>query len=185
MSKRTGTAFVIIGLLVVMGLSHKLTDTTLVDIAGNKLLWDDSHSHGDEEEKEKESPKVVLPDPMGSKDADVRIKVYVTSDNECDETTLHGMQDIGRDFGNDVYIEFADLLEEEVLREAQEAKIGCKAGLTINGKSKYILPERGIKGAILLDGPIGQLNYDIDDVKAIITYHLEYKKTHENGDKDE
>jgi hypothetical protein len=182
MNKRTGTAFVIIGLLVAMGLSHKLTGTTLVDIAGNEPTQA-SQSH--EDEAEEESPKVVLPDPMGSKDADIQIKVYVTSDNECDETTFHEMQDIGRDFGDDVYIEFADLLEEEVLREAQEAKIGCKAGLTINGKSKYLLPERGIEGTILLDGPIGQLNYDINDVKAIITYHLEYKKTQENGDKDE
>ena len=73
-------------------------------------------------------------------------------------------------FGNKVYLQFADLLDTKIKSEANVAKIGCKTGLTINGQSKFILPERGLKGAIMFDGPVGQKNYSPQDVEAVIRH---------------
>lgn len=164
----------VIGLLIVVAISHQFMGMTANEIAANKPQ---EHSQEDKEHEEGEGEeakaKVELPEPMGSPSAPVKVQVYVTSDNTCDTTTLDGMKRITGRFGESVYIEFADLLEDEVLVEAQNAKISCKSGLTINGKSKFILPDRGLKGTILLDGPIGEMNYNLEDVEAIIAHLVE------------
>lgn len=115
---------------------------------------------------------VTLPDPIGPEDAAINIMVYVTSDNTCDTTTLGAMEDMGNKYKDRIRVEFADMLDEAVLQEAQNAKLGCKSGLTINGKSQFLLPERGIKGTVLLDGPPGEKNYTMDDVEAVIQHLL-------------
>lgn len=165
----------VILLLVVVGMSHQFMGMTANDIAANKPKGHDhSHDHeheGAEEGKEAER-KIELPAPMGKSDAPVRIAVYVTTDNECDTTTLAAMDRVAKRFGEKVYITFADLLRDEVLQEAQAAKISCKSGLTINGKSKFILPERGLKGTVLLDGPVGEKNYNMGDVEAVVEHLL-------------
>lgn len=171
MNKSIKIGVVVVGLLAVIALSHTVTNSTLDDLAPKKRTPTPAPPQEDHGKK----GSVTLPKPMGRPDAPVVIKVYVTSDNNCDTTTLDNVQDLGKKYGDKLYITFSDLLDQTVLEEAQMAKIGCKSGLTINGKSKFILPERGLKGAILLDGPVGRTNYTMKDVEAIIVHLLEKK----------
>ena len=172
MSRSTKITIVIVGLVAVLAVSHKLTGTTLEDLTAKKSgenseAQDANHdAHGDAQKR------VPLPKPMGTRGAPVKVKVYVTPDNTCDQTTLDGMKRISQKFGDGVYVEFADLLNKQVQREAEKVKIGCKSGITINGQSKFLLPQRGLKGAIMLDGPMGKMNYKMDDIEAIVQHLL-------------
>ena len=163
---------IVLALLVAVALSHKATNSDLEDLAPKKK---EAPPVEEADSKDHKNEPVELPKPMGSPDAVVKIQVYVTSDNDCDTNTLKAMQNLAKELGDRVYVEFGDMLDAETLKEAQAAKIGCKSGLTINGKSKFMLPERGIKGAILLDGPIGQTNYDMVDVRDIVFHILDQK----------
>jgi len=177
MSKSVITSIVIVTALVLVAFTHSLTDTTLEDIIANKPK--DTPDTKPNATPHQGSAVVELPEPIGSPEASVNVKVYVTSDNECDTTTLGAMQNLGKKYLDKVYIEFADMVDEKIKSEAQNAKIGCLTGITINGKSKFVLPERGINATVLLDGPVGQQNYHMDDIEAIIAHLL--KKNGELG----
>lgn len=166
--KRSGVAYIVVAaLLLALALANRLTGTPS-DTGGKKKSAPSNVA----------SPKspqmhVRLPEPMGSPDAHVKIRVYVTSDNTCDDTTLRAMASLHEKFGDKVYIVYSDLLQNDVLKEAQDHKISCKTGITINGKSQFILPDRGLKGTVMLDGPTGQKNYDMGDVEAIVQHILD------------
>lgn len=159
---------IIAGLLIVLALSHRLTRSTLDDLAPVK-----PKPTATQKEDAKSKKPAPLPKPMGNPKAKVKVQVYVTSDNECDHTTLDAMKGLHEKFGDQVYITYGDLLDAAVLEQAQTHKISCKSGLTINGKSQFILPERGLKGTVMLDGPAGDKNYNMDDVEAIVKHLLE------------
>ncbi len=169
---------IVIVMLVVIAVTHTLTDSTIDDLAPAKK----TPPPVVEEHGTCKKGTVQLPGPMGPQDAAVKVKVYVTSDNECDTSTLNSMQDLAKKYGDRIYVTFGDLLDSSTLQEAQMAKIGCKSGLTINGKSKFVLPERGLKGAILLDGPTGQTNYNMKDVEDIVVHLLRKKGVLKEGE---
>lgn len=171
MSKSIKVGAIVVGLLVLIAITHSFTGSTLDDLAPAEKKTAQAPPKEDHGKK----GTVKLPGPMGPEDAPVRVRVYVTSDNSCDTTTLENMKKLGAKYGDKLRVTFGDLLDKEVEKEAHIAKIGCKSGLTINGKSKFILPERGLKGAILLDGPVGQTNYTAKDVEAIVVHLLKKK----------
>lgn len=172
MSKSTKVTLAVVGLVIIMALSHRLTGTTLNDIVANKPGAHHDHDHEQEATQKQHGKKVTLPAPIGPEKAAVKVKVYVTTDNECDTTTLNAMKTLGTKYGDKIRVEFADLLEAHVKREAEKAKIGCKTGITVNGQTKFILPERGLAGTIMLDGPLGMKNYKLSDLEAIIEHEL-------------
>ena len=169
---------IIAGLLVAMYLSSRLTGTTLEDITANRPGQHD-HEAEDKNAKTKDSekhPPMKLPAPMGPTSAPVQMKVYITSDNTCDKTTLDGMTNMAKKYGDKLRIEFKDLLNKATASEAQDAKISCKSGLTINGMSILRVPGRGVKGLVMFDGPIGEKNYNLDDLDAAVAYLLKKGK---------
>lgn len=172
MSRSIKAGAIVIGLLMIIAVTHTVTNSTLDDLAPQKKKTPTTTTT---EENHGEKGTVQLPEPMGSPDALVKVRVYVTSDNDCDTSTLDKMKDLAKKYGDAIYVTFGDMLDKDTLKEAQLAKIGCKSGLTINGKNKFILPERGLKGAILLDGPTGQTNYNMKDVEDIIVHLLQKK----------
>ena len=174
MNKSYTVAALVIGLLALVELSHQFMGMTAEEIATNRPSIHNPEHDADLAQTDAlpEGP-VELPEPWGSPDALVRIKVFVTADNECDVTTIDAIQEIAQKHGEEqVYVTFNDLLDKDVQAEAWEAKISCKSGLTINDQSKFILPERGLKGTVLLDGPVGEMNYKLEDVEAIIAHLL-------------
>lgn len=174
MSKTWKIVIVVGALLAVMGLTHKATNTTIEDLGKMRMANSELRklAGGNEEASDggKHEKLTALPKPMGKPGAPVIIKVYITSDNDCDTTTLSAMETISDLFKDKVFIKFVDLNKPEAKKEADKLKIGCKTGIAINGKTKFILPGRGLKGAILLDGPVGQKNYDVNTLKTVVEY---------------
>ena len=179
MSRSTKLSFIVGGLVAVLAISHRLFGTTLEDLTKKKPSGDSAPAH----EAEGKKKDLVLPQPMGVRGAPIQVKVYVTGGNECDTSTLAAMKGIGAKYGKQVYVQFVDLRNEQVQAEAHKAKLGCKSGLTINGQSKFMLPGRGLHGAVLFDGPAGQKNYKMSDVEAVVEHLLKKAKAKHGGSK--
>jgi len=163
------TGFVAI-LLAVMVMSHYVTGTTPEELSANKHKTEKPQGNAANPHGDGHGKPVVLPKPIGAPDAVVKIKVFVTSDNSCDTTTVNGMKDIANKYPGKVFVKFMDLNHGEAAAEAQAAKISCKSGLTINGLSILRIPGRGVKGLVMFDGPMGEKNYNMGDVDAAVAY---------------
>ena len=151
-------ALLVVLLLAVVGVFNELTGT-----------GDDTTDPVVKEEKEPPT-FVELPEPLGPEDAAVIVKSYVTSTNDCTLKTINQLLGLSKDFGDDVRIEFGDLAKPEVLKEARDVKVGCQSGITINGKTRYIVPEAGLSGGVIdMNGLMGE-KYTIKDIKKIIAY---------------
>ncbi len=162
-------------LLVLMVLSHYVTGTTPEDLASNKHQTPAANSNKGSSHGEGHGKPVPLPAPIGPANAAVKIKVFVTSDNTCDTTTVQGMKDLAKKYQGKVLVKFMDLNHGAIAKEAQDAKISCKSGLTINGMSILRVPGRGVKGLVMFDGPMGQNYYSLEDVDAAVAHLLSQK----------
>jgi hypothetical protein len=172
MNRSTKITALIFGLLTLMFLSQYVTKSSLEDITANRPYSNSTRA------KKEPAPKhgsVKLPDPTGPASAPVKIKVYLTSDNSCDTTTMNGMKKISAKYGDKVRLEFVDLLKKDVAAQAQDMKISCKSGLSINGMSIMHIPGHGVKGLVMFDGPIDQKNYGFKDVDAAVAQLLQSK----------
>jgi len=169
MSRSLKVTAIIIGLLGLMVLSQYATKSTLEDITANKPR---SSTDGKRAKAPEKHESVKLPDPTGPASAPVKIKAYVTSDNSCDTSTLSAMKTISNKYGAKVRIEYVDLLKKEVANQAQQAKLSCKSGLTINGMSVMNIPGHGVKGLVMFDGPVGEKNYNLNDIDAAVSQLL-------------
>lgn len=159
-------------LLAVMVASHYVTGTTPEEL-NNKPKSEASNKAVPEP-----TGPIKIPDSLGPKQAPVKIKVYVTSDNHCDTTTVDGMKAVAKKFSKRVRIEYVDLLKADTQQEAQRAKISCKSGITINGKSVMHIPGYGVKGLVMFDGPMGGgKNYGVKEVEAAVQYLLKEKQS--------
>jgi hypothetical protein len=177
MDRGTKITLIIVALVAILAFSQSLTGGKLTDLVSNRAKAaaaangvPASEAHGQK--------KVELPKPAGNPSAPVKVRVFVTSDNTCDTSTIKAMEKLTTKYPGKVYVEYADLLNEKVKKEADRVKIGCKSGLTINGKNRFFIPSRGLNGTIMFDGPVGQKNYRPDDVEAVIELLLH---THAKG----
>lgn len=165
----------VVALLAVMYVSTKFTHSTYEDIIANRPK-DNREANKQSAQHQDHSGHVALPKPSGPADAPVKLKVYITSTNDCDSTTLSGIDQIRKKYGAKLRIEFADLEHHESAMEAEKAKISCKTGVTLNGMSIVPVPGRGTRGLLMFDGPIGKNNYSLADVDAAVAYLLEKGK---------
>jgi hypothetical protein len=174
MDRGTKITLIIVALVAILAFSQSLTGGRLTDLVSNKTKAA-AAANAASASKGHEAKDFVLPKPVGNPAALVKVRVYVTSDNTCDHSTVDAMDKLGAKYGQRIYIDYADLLNAKVKAEADRLKIGCKSGLTINGKSRFFLPKRGLSGTIMLDGPVGQKNYKAEDLEAVVDYLLAQK----------
>ena len=170
MAKSWKIASFVVVLLVLMALSHYVTGTTPEELSANKHPTPTANAAKGASHSGDHGKPVPLPHDIGPATAVVKVKVYVTSDNTCDTSTVQGMKDIAGKYPGKVLIQFMDLKTTEAAKEAETAKISCKSGLTINGMSILRIPGRGVNGLVMFDGPMGEKNYSLEDVDAAVKY---------------
>ena len=181
MSKSYKIAGLVVVLLGIMVATTYLTGTTPEQLDGNKANHEDKAEASNKAALEP-TGKVKLPQPTGPKNAPVKVKVYVTSDNHCDTTTLDGMKQVAKKFGTKVRVEFVDLLQTGTQKEAHAAKISCKSGITLNGMSVLRIPGYGVKGLVMFDGPMGKdKNYGVREIEAGVQQLLDTHKATSKG----
>ena len=119
----------------------------------------------------------VVPKPIGPEDAPVRIQVFVSSSNHCHTGTTDLFAKLPEEeaYKGKLRVEFLDTSNPEVKKKANGAKIGCDAGLLVNGKSAMKIPGHGEAGLVIFTGPVNEKNYKEDDLRAAIDMLLKEK----------
>ena len=111
-------------------------------------------------------PVMMIPRPMGPEDAPVKIRAFVTAKSGCDTSTIPLVRSFVFKHKGKVRAEFVDISTEPGAKEAAEAKISCKSGVTINGPSQFRLPKENNR-LVMLNGPVGQHDHTPKDLEAI------------------
>jgi len=119
----------------------------------------------------------ALPKPIGPENAPVKITVFVSGTNSCHSDTVTSVQELAAQetYKDKMRVEFLDTAKPEVKKIADASKIGCEAGLLINGKSTMIVPGHGEMGLVVFSGPMGKKNYTRDDLIAAIAQVIKEK----------
>lgn len=117
-----------------------------------------------------------LPKPVGPEGAPVKIQVFVSGSNSCHSETVTQLQNLAQDgpYKDKVRVEFLDTSKPEVKKLASESKIGCDAGLLLNGRTALRVPGHGEAGLVMFSGPMGQ-KYKLADLTAGVDQILKEK----------
>ena len=116
-------------------------------------------------------PVIIIPRPMGPENAPVKIKAFVTVKGGCDVSTIPMVRSLVFKYEGKVRAEFVDISTAQGGKEARDAKISCKSGVTINGQSQFRLPEDNNR-LVMLNGPVGEHDYTPQDLDAVIVHIL-------------
>jgi hypothetical protein len=118
-----------------------------------------------------------MPQPIGPEDAPVRIQVFVQSSNHCHTATTDFVSKLPEEeaYKGKVRVEFLDTSNPEAKKKASDAKIGCDAGLLVNGKTAMRIPGHGEAGLVIFTGPVNEKNYKEADLRAAIDQILKVK----------
>lgn len=166
-----------VALVLVFPAISALTKTRLEDLHPKKE-WVEREKQ--KQEAAKNGPEKAageVPKPIGPEDAPVRIQVFVSSGNHCHNTTTEVISKLPEDaaYKGKVRVEFLDTSNPDVKKKAGEAKIGCDAGLLVNGKSAMKIPGHGEAGLVVFTGPVNEKNYKEADLRAAIDQILKEK----------
>jgi hypothetical protein len=168
---------VAVALVLVFPAISALTKTRLEDLHPKKE-WEAREAARKEAQKSKGKEATgEMPKPIGPEDAPVRIQVFVSSSNHCHTATTDAITLLPEEdaYKGKVRVEFLDTSNPEVQKKANGAKIGCEAGLLINGKSAMRIPGHGEAGLVIFTGPMNEKNYKEDDLRAGIDQILKEK----------
>ena len=154
-----------------------LTKTRLEDLHPKQEWKDREKAKADATKKGTEKTTTEIPKPIGPEDAPVRIQVFVSSDNHCHSNTTDVIGKLPEDdaYKGKVRVEFLDTSNPAVKKKAGDAKIGCSAGLLVNGKSAMKIPGHGEAGLVIFTGPVNEKNYTEADLRAAIDQILKEK----------
>jgi hypothetical protein len=114
-----------------------------------------------------------LPANTGPAAAPVKVVVFVNDTNSCHQgsTSLKEIQDI---YGKLLRLEWRSMSDAESAELSDKLKIGCEAGLVINGKIEVELEKNGGQVLTSFRGPVGD-KYKVSDVYRAINKVLQEK----------
>jgi len=133
------------------------------------------HHHHHEENKEEEPKPAEKLDVIGPEDAAVKLDVFYEDDNECMSEFEPLMKKIAEQYAPNVRVEFKPTRVEENRERADELRLGCASGISINGDVVKSVPGVGKLGLVAFRGPPGQKDYDETMLRKAIEHELETK----------
>ena len=86
-------------------------------------------------------PIFTMPSNTGPENAPVRIEAFLDRTNDC-HSHLEGLKYVGQVYGKLVRIVYLDMMDRKITERADKLKLGCEAGLAVNGQVR-----RGRDGA--------------------------------------
>lgn len=115
-----------------------------------------------------------LPKPTGPTTAPVHLEVFLDATNECHEDNVTALDGIPKLYGKLVRVEWLDTNNPKVADRAAKLRIGCDAGLAINGKTSVEVNRMGGKALVDFKGKTND-GYHVRDVYAAINSILKNK----------
>ncbi|MGE5530788.1 MAG: hypothetical protein ACM3VW_01555 [Bacteroidota bacterium] len=125
------------------------------------------HGHGDK-------IAFALPKSTGVPTAPVKVEIFINNTNSCHEGSVKPMQNMGKVYGSLARVEWYGTTDPKVSARADKLKLGCEAGLVINGKIEREVDRNGGKVLLSFRGPAGD-KYKMEDVYKAINSELRAK----------
>lgn len=116
----------------------------------------------------------ALPPNSGPATAPVKVEIFVNSANSCHASSIAPMKDLQTAYGNLVRVEYYTVSDPKVSARADKLKIGCEAGLLVDGKIERQVSRNGGKVLITFRGPAGE-KYKLEDIYAAVNEDLRSK----------
>ena len=157
----------VIALLALVGVVNYAIKMDPTQLAARGVGLGDHHHHGDEEEEAEPPIKV---DVMGPEDAALKLEVFYDEDNPCMAEFEPTMKGIAEQYAPHVRVEFKPTSKEENMLRSQEVRLGCEAGIAINGEVVKKAP--GEEGLIAFRGPPGQKDFTSQQLRDVVEDEL-------------
>lgn len=116
----------------------------------------------------------ALPASSGPATAPAKVEVFVNSSNSCHASSVAPMQALQKTYGNLLRLEWYSVSDPKVSARADKLKIGCEAGLLVDGKIEQQVARNGGKVLISFRGPAGE-KYKMEDIYAAVNSDLTTK----------
>lgn len=176
MTKQSKIILIAIVAVILVGRLIYAVQTTSQVNEQTRQKAEDKKKQAESQHKEDKEP-VVLPDPIGPPDAPAKIQVFVSGKNSCHSGTVTSLEGLAKEdaYKGKIRLEYLDTTKPENQKLADTVKLGCSAGLMLNGKTAMRVPGHGEMGLVMFTGPIGEKNYTMDDLKAAIDIVLKEK----------
>ena len=116
----------------------------------------------------------ALPPHSGPQTAVVKLEVFINNSNSCHEASVTPMKDLQKVYGNLVRTEWFSTNDPKVSARADALKIGCEAGLAVDGKTEAQVERDGGKVLVNFRGPAGD-KYQIEDLYRVVNNELKAK----------
>ena len=123
-----------------------------------------------------EPPTVQFPGPMGSPEAPVTLRVFVQAGDPCHESLLDLAKKMHRVYGDQLRIVYTNISVPEGARRADQVKLGCNSGFTVDDKLEWTLKREGKSYKVPLRGPPGEGDYAEPDLWLAVNTALAAKK---------
>lgn len=116
----------------------------------------------------------ALPKNSGPTDAPVKLEVFINNSNTCHQGSLTTFDDMSKVYGKLLRVEWLATNNPQAAARADKLKIGCEAGLVIDGKIECQVEKNGGKALVSFRGPAGE-KYQMSDVYLVINTELKTK----------
>jgi hypothetical protein len=114
-----------------------------------------------------------LPANSGPAEAPVKVEVFLNTSKECQNVDI-SLRQIPEIYGDLVRLEWSSMSDPKVQTRADKMKLGCEAGMTVNGKIESEVERNGGRVTLSLRGPIGE-KYKPSDLYTLINRELKAK----------
>ena len=116
-----------------------------------------------------------LPASLGPKGAPVHLEVFVNGTNACHLVNVTFIERFQRVYGKLLRVDWFDMKDPKVAERADRLKIGCEAGITINGQIEMKIDRLGGPRIIGFRGPTGSGDWAKEDLYAAVNLALRQK----------
>lgn len=116
----------------------------------------------------------ALPPHSGPTTAPVKVEVFINNSNSCHQASVEPMKDLQKVYGKLLRTEWYSTNDPKVSVRADKLKLGCEAGLAVDGKADAQVERDGGKVLVSFRGPAGD-KYKIEDLYRVINNELKAK----------
>ena len=166
------TAIAVTALLVAIGLVNYAVKMDPKQLAARGVGADHHHHDEENEQDPAQAEEVAVIGPEG---AAIELEVFYEDDNECMSEFQPLMKKIAEQYAPNVRVEFKPTRVEENQELADELRLGCASGISMNGEVTKVVPGASKFGFVAFRGPPGQKDYDETMLRKAIEHELETK----------
>lgn len=113
----------------------------------------------------------ALPPATGPATAPVKLEVFINNSNTCHQGSVDPMKDLQKVYGKLIRTEWLSTSDPKTSVRADKLKIGCEAGVAVNGNAEALVDRGGGKVKVDFRGPAGD-KYKLEDLYVVINNEL-------------